>query len=242
MAPTMLRCAIRPRRQIRVMAPGSRSASTWSCRKRGMRANRSSENPTSVAMARVILSPAMNDMSKNWPALSLNEAHACLTAPGSAFETTEVMVRGVATHVWKHVPATAAQAFMQARRHGAREFLVYQDERVTFEAFARASLAVAAMLAEQGVRKGDRVALVMRNLPEWPVVFMAALLSGAIIVPLNAWWSGTELAYGILDCGARFVFADAERLARLKDLPPSVEQVFVARAANPASGVIILED
>jgi acyl-CoA synthetase (AMP-forming)/AMP-acid ligase II len=86
------------------------------------------------------------------------------------------------------------------------------------------------------------VALVMRNLPEWPVVFMGALLAGAIVVPLNAWWSGTELAYGILDCGARFVFADAERLARLKDLPPSVEQVFVARAANPPSGVIILED
>jgi len=83
---------------------------------------------------------------------------------------------------------------------------------------------------------------VMRNLPEWPVVFMAALLSGAIIVPLNAWWSGTELAYGILDCGARFVFADAERLARLKHLPPTVEQVFVARAANPPPGVTVLED
>jgi len=154
----------------------------------------------------------MNDMPKNWPALSLEEAHARLTAPGSRFETTQIMVRGAATRVWKHVPATAAEAFTQARRHGAREFLVYQDERVTFEAFARASLAVAAMLAEQGVRKGDRVALVMRNLPEWPVVFMAALLAGAIVVPLNAWWSGTELAYGILDCGARFVFADAERL------------------------------
>ena len=64
---------------------------------------------------------------------------------------------------------------------------------MSFEGFARASLAVAAMLAEQGLCKGDRVALVMRNLPEWPVVFMAALLAGAIIVPLNAWWSGTEL-------------------------------------------------
>jgi long-chain acyl-CoA synthetase len=113
---------------------------------------------------------------------------------------------------------------------------------VSFDGFARASLAVAAMLAEQGVRKGDRVALVMRNLPEWPVVFMAALLAGAVVVPLNAWWSGTELAYGILDCGARFVFADAERLARLKDLPPFVGQVFVTRAANPPPGVTVLED
>jgi long-chain acyl-CoA synthetase len=184
----------------------------------------------------------MNDMSKNWPCISLQDAHAQLTAPGSAFETAEIMIRGIATRVWKHVPATAAEAFIQARGHGGREFLVYQDERVTFEAFARASLAVAANLADRGLRKGDRVALVMRNLPEWPVVFMGAALAGAIVVPLNAWWSGTELAYGILDCGASFVFADAERLARLKDLPPFVQHVFVARAANPPSGVTVLED
>jgi len=174
--------------------------------------------------------------------MSLQEAHAQLTAPGARFETAEVKVRGVATLVWKHVPATAAEAFTQARVHGRREFLVYQDERVSFEGFARASLHIAAMLADHGLCKGDRVALVMRNLPEWPAIFMGALLAGAIVVPLNAWWSGTELAYAILDCGARFVFADAERLARLKDLPPFVEQVFVARAANPPPGVTVLED
>ena len=184
----------------------------------------------------------MNDMLKDWPALSLEQAHARLTAPGAAFETAEIMVRGARLRVWKHVPATAAQAFAQARAYGQREFLVYQSERITYEGFARASLKVASLLMTQGLKKGDRVALVMRNLPEWPVVFMGVLLAGAIVVPLNAWWSGTELAYGILDCGARFVFADAERLARLKDLPPSVEQLFVARAANPPSGVTMLED
>src|SRR6185369_15476393 len=99
-----------------------------------MRANLSSENPASVAMATVILSPVMNDMPKNWPAMSLQQAHARLTAPGAPFETAEVLIRGVMTPVWKHAPATAAQAFAQARPHGTREFLVYQDERVTFEA------------------------------------------------------------------------------------------------------------
>src|SRR4051812_16372403 len=235
-SPTMLRCAMRPCRQIRVMAPGNRPASTWLSRKRGMRASLSSENPASIAMAMVILSLAMNGILKNWPAMPLHEAHARLTAPGARFETTEVNIRGIATPVWKYVPATAAEAFVQARAHGEREFLVYQDERVSFEGFARASLHIAAMLKDRGLRKGDRVALVMRNLPEWPVIFMGALLAGAIVVPLNAWWNGAELAYGILDCGARFVFADAERLARLKDQPPFVEHVFVARAANPPLG------
>ena len=179
---------------------------------------------------------------KSWPFVSLAQAHARLTAPGEPFETVETVVRGVPMLVWKHVPVTAAEAFLKARAFGGSEFLVHGQERVTFDGFARATLKVAQLLGESGVRKGDRVALVMRNLPEWPVVFMAALLSGAIAVPLNAWWTGTELAYGILDCGARFVFADAERLARLTDLPPSVERVFVTRAANPPAGVTVLED
>ncbi len=176
--------------------------------------------------------------------MTLAQAHARLTAPGAPFETVPVMVRGQATVVWKHVPATAAEAFARARTHGALEFLVYGQERVSYDAFARAALAVAALLTERGLQKGDRVALVMRNLPEWPVVFMGALLAGAIAVPLNAWWTGTELAYSILDSGARFVFADAERLARLADLPPA--QLFVTRAANAQSGtmagVTVLED
>jgi len=182
----------------------------------------------------------MNDQC--WPLLSLADAHARLTAPGMAFETVEAVVRGVPMRVWKHVPATAAEAFLAARRHGSREFLVHGDERVTYDGFARAVLMVAALLRERGLNKGDRVALVMRNLPEWPVVFLGALLAGAIMVPLNAWWTGTELAHGLADSGARFVFADAERLARLTDLPPSAEHVFVTRAANPRPDVTILEE
>lgn len=173
--------------------------------------------------------------------MTLAEAHARLTAPGAPFETTETIIRGVAMPVWKHVPTTAAEAFQRARQFGAREFLIHEQERVTYEGFARAALAVAALLAERGLKKGDRVALVMRNLPEWPVIFMGALLAGAIAVPLNAWWTGTELAYALLDSGARFVFADAERLARLSDLPPMVQEVIAVRAANPR-GVTVLED
>ena len=98
---------------------------------------------------------------------------------------------------------------------------------------------MAALLTKRGVRKGDRVALVMRNLPEWPVIFMGALLAGAIAVPLNAWWASVELAFAIQDCGARFVFADGERLARLAGLPA---QVFVTRATAAPPGVTMLED
>ncbi len=180
----------------------------------------------------------MNDILKNWPRIPLDEAQARLTAPGMPFETVDAVIRGVPMRVWKNVPATAAEVFARARGHGAAEFLVHQNERIPYDAFARAVQAVAAMLVARGLARGDRVALVMRNLPEWPVVFMGALLAGAIVVPLNAWWTGTELAYGILDSGARFVFADGERLARLKGLPPSVQEIFVARG----DGATRLED
>ena len=85
--------------------------------------------------------------------MTLQQAHARLTAPGAPFETVSVTVRGVEMEVWKHVPATAAQAFERARGHGAREFLVYQNEPVSYDGFSRAALAVAALLAERGLKK-----------------------------------------------------------------------------------------
>ncbi|HEX2759303.1 MAG TPA: AMP-binding protein, partial [Rhizomicrobium sp.] len=187
----------------------------------------------------------MNDIPENGPPkkrplLSLDQAHARLTAPGAPFEVMEATIRGIPMTVWKHVPATAREAFEKAQAHGTREFLVYEDQRVRYDDFTRAVTALAAHLHQQGIRKGDRIALTMRNLPEWPVVFMAGLLTGAIMVPLNAWWTATELAYGLLDCGARFVFADGERLERLKDLPPSVEMIFVTRCN--AADCMRLED
>ncbi|MGF1948944.1 AMP-binding protein, partial [Enterococcus gallinarum] len=77
-----------------------------------------------------------------------------------------------------------------------REFVVYDDERVTYAAFAKATAVFAEHLASLGVEKGDRVVIAMRNIPEWPVAFFAAVSLGAIATPLNAWWTGPELEYG----------------------------------------------
>ena len=81
------------------------------------------------------------------------------------------------------------------RAHGEATFLVHEDERVTFEAFFRAVAALAGDLRVNGVEKGDRVAVAMRNMPEWPVAFYAAAALGAIVTPLNAWvdWPGTGI-------------------------------------------------
>ena len=69
--------------------------------------------------------------------------------------------------------------------------------------------------SRRAIEHGDRVAIAMRNLPEWVVAFWSAIAAGGVAVPLNAWWTGDELAYGVADSGASVVFCDVERLARL---------------------------
>ena len=146
-----------------------------------------------------------------WPAMSLEEVRAKLCAPGMPFEMETVTIRGVRTRVWKNaLPHLGALAAL-ARQHGDSTFLVYGTERVSFDAWHRAVATLAAHLAELGVGKGDRVAMAMRNLPEWTVALFAATVLGAIAVPLNAWWKGDELAFALSDSGAHVLIADADR-------------------------------
>ena len=179
--------------------------------------------------------PQPSSAPKPWPVVTIAQAHALMTRPGSPFEIGEEVIRGVKTRVWKKAPPTLREVFIQGRTHGERIFLVYEDERASFEAFAKATLVFAEELIKRGVKKGDRVALATRNLPEWPVVFFATLLVGGIITTLNAWWTGAELEYGLRDSGAKIAIVDAERLERiLERLPncPALERVYVARSAE----------
>lgn len=141
------------------------------------------------------------ELPAGWPAMSIAQAHAMITAPGSPAEIETVDINGVPTRTWKNLPPSIRSIVELGRAHGENVFLVYEDERVTFEAFYRAVAAFARQLAADGVGKGDRVAVIMRNLPEWPVAFYAAASLGAIVTPLNAWWTGPELEYGLTDLG-----------------------------------------
>lgn len=152
----------------------------------------------------------------NAPFPSIAEIHAKLTAPGEVLEMDEVEIRGVKTRVWKNAPPTLGDVLKLSRAHGDADFLVYENDRWSFERHFLASAHLASVLIERyGVKKGDRVAIAMRNFPEWSVAFWAAAAAGAIVVPLNAWWTGPELVYGLQDSGATVLFCDTERLDRL---------------------------
>ncbi len=166
--------------------------------------------------------------------MSLAEADATLTAPGQTFEIGHADVRGLATRIWLHAPATLADVVRASRGHGTAPFIVYEDEVLTFEQHFAAVAQMAQVLRNRfAVREGDRVALAMRNFPEWSIAFWAATAAGAVVVPLNAWWTEDELRYGLDDSGARLLFADREREVRLREVwseLPGVEAVIVARS------------
>ncbi len=176
-----------------------------------------------------------------FPAMSLAAIEQRLTAPGQPFEVREETIRGVPTRVWAAIPPTFRDLYATARAHGDRPFLILEDERVTYAAWAKATARLAGWLVANGVGPGDRVALVTRNLPEWPAAFFAAACVGAIVVPLNAWWTGAELAYGLEDSGATVLIADGERWERIA---PSAAPgtVLVARGGADLRGATRLED
>jgi acyl-CoA synthetase (AMP-forming)/AMP-acid ligase II len=168
-----------------------------------------------------------------WPRMTIAEVNAALTAPGARFEMETVTIRGIPTRVWKNAPPSLPMLARFSRLHGERLITILDDERVSFEASFRASAAIAAELQRRGIGKGDRVALAMMNLPEWPAIFFAITALGAIAVPLNAWWTGPELEYALADSGASALLCDrsrAERIAPHLANLPDLKHVIVSRA------------
>ena len=84
----------------------------------------------------------------------------------------------------------------------------------------------------------------MRNFPEWAIAFWAATSVGGIVVPLNSWWKGEELEYGLSDSGARILFADAKRAEILRPHMAnlSIDQTIITRDDGAAGDHLRFED
>ena len=112
------------------------------------------------------------------------------------------------------------------RQHGDREFLVHGERRLTFAQLLQLAERVAGFLVQQGCAPGDRVAFAGQNSVEWVAVLVASTAAGMVAVPMNSWWTGKEMVYGLNDSGAKVLFADAERLRRIT---PDKEQLKTCR-------------
>ena len=144
------------------------------------------------------------------------QCRAQLTAPGAPFELTTVEINGQALPAYRNAFPSLPALLNSARVHSANEFMVYEGERWTYGQFFAAADALAGrMQADYGIQAGDRIAIAMRNRPEWAVAFAAAALIGAVPAPLNSFGLREELLSGLRDVDARVLICDADRFAHV---------------------------
>ncbi|MFV0315633.1 MAG: class I adenylate-forming enzyme family protein [Microthrixaceae bacterium] len=164
------------------------------------------------------------------------EATAQLTGEGGQFEVvTTTEVDGAPMKVYKNrLPNLRFIPEVFGAAHGERDFVVYGDTRLTYTEFLAQVNALSAWLADHGVTKGDRVAVLSANNPQWCASFWATVDMGAILVGLNGWWNADEITYGLTHSGSKVLVADAKRFERLAphlDEVPDLESVLLIDAA-----------
>ncbi len=143
--------------------------------------------------------------------------------PGAPLETTTAVIDGVEQTVFARVEDNLRQVYARVRDVADRDFLVYESDRYTFGETLSLSQGMAQVLMHRfGIGKGDRVAICSRNYPEWCMAFMAITSIGAIAVPMNSWWTGDEIRFGLQDSGTRVLFADQ---ARIDAVSPFIDEL-----------------
>jgi long-chain acyl-CoA synthetase len=160
------------------------------------------------------------------------EIRAQLTGPGGMFEVTTESVLGRPTEVYaSRMPSLRSVAEVGLMRGDDATFLVYGDRTYGFGTFVQTANGVAHALREKfGIAKGDRVAVLSQNNPEWCLAFWATVSQGGILVGLNGWWTTDEVVYGLQDSGAKVLVADQKRFERIVgelDGLPDLEHVFL---------------
>lgn len=147
----------------------------------------------------------------------IRNIRAQLTSQGAPFEVQQVTLSdGRSVAAYRNAFQNLAQVIDAGRVHGAAEFMVYGEDRWTFDRFFAAADALASRLQKQcGIKPGDRVAIAMRNRPEWAVAFAAIAVLGAVPVPLNSFGLSSELMANLEDTRPVMLICDADRHARI---------------------------
>jgi long-chain acyl-CoA synthetase len=145
----------------------------------------------------------------------LKEVWRELTAADEMFAITEVDVGGVPVKAFAAAPPSLRDVWLASGAFADRDYLIYQDERWTYAQAHKDVASIANWLRAEGVGPGDRVAIAMRNYPEWMLAYWAIISAGAAVVGMNAWWVTDEMLYGVNDATPKVIIADQDRLARI---------------------------
>jgi long-chain acyl-CoA synthetase len=109
-----------------------------------------------------------------------------------------------------------------ARRHGSRPCIAYQGRTLTYAEVDESSSRFAAGLVKLGLKKGDRVAVFLPNIPQFVISYFGILRAGGIVVPCSPLYKERELEAQIRDSGAKLVIA-ANDVVGGNDLYASLE-------------------
>ncbi len=158
-----------------------------------------------------------------------------LTGPGGQFEVEINLDRGYPLKQYvNRLPHLRSLAEIFGVAHGDKEFIVYGDRRIGYDEFLQQVNAASAALERAGIAKGDRVAVLSENNPEWCTTFWATVDMGAILVGLNGWWNADEVLYGLNNSGSKVLVVDRRRFERISQElhnAPDVEHVYLIGAS-----------
>ena len=141
-----------------------------------------------------------------------------LTEKDGPFSVKEIEVRGSPMRIYDKAPSNLRDIWQPTKEFAASEYLVFEDQRWTYDQAHQEVSSVASWLRNQGISKGDRVAIAMRNYPEWILIYWACVTTGIVVVGMNAWWVADEMEYGLSDSKPKVLFADSERLQRFFEI------------------------
>lgn len=174
----------------------------------------------------------------------LREVWSEMTSEAAPFEIGKVEVRGESINSFVNAPATVRDVWLSTTQFAERDYLVYEDERWTYAEAHRDVAAIASWLRKQGIERGDRVAIAMRNYPEWLLAYWACVSQGIAVVGMNAWWITQEMKFGLEDSNPRLVICDQERLDRINEIRDDFPdlQVVGVRLTSAQDNVIPFSD
>lgn len=166
---------------------------------------------------------------------SLKEITLRHKAEDAEFAVSTVTINGIETPVFSKVPENLGEIYrLAAEQHPQLPFLIYQEQRYSFsETYAMAGNLAMSLEQRFGIIKGDRVTVCSRNNPEWCLAYMAVTMLGAIVVPMNSWWRGSEMSFGLQDSGSKLIFADQERIDRITSLKTPLDVQIIAIKPEP---------
>jgi long-chain acyl-CoA synthetase len=176
---------------------------------------------------------------------SYEQVVAQLTGPGAPFEIVTETVGGRAQKNWKNRERSMREKIRNAGLRGDAIAMVHGDRRISYGELTRLVWGAAGALRdEHGLRKGDRVAILAMNSPDWLITLFGATAQGAVGVGMNGWWAPEEIEYGLNDSESRFLVVDERLWPRVEPLAgrlPHLEKIFFVGASAPRGTVPIAE-